>query len=552
MIYPIRVFKLFIAGLFLAVISACGSKNETVVQRVSFQETPMDTVYQALRPEVQKFKVQATETQKVKSKNGTEVLIPAHSFMDGFGNRVSGEVEVNIIEAVELTDFLTSNLQTLSNNRVLESAGMLFIDAKSEGKSLRLAENQQISISMPMMKEGEGFQMFTGFPNQDGSINWIEDSSSNKDYLIPFPGELLYEELTVDDAGYYLWGYWSVLIDSTKYDPRNPEFANTFIHTREFRDRLWELHYGTILISTLLNKDLNWDEHTDLSWRKFYKIAKIDYQLFDLYYSNLNTNIEILDSTATAIVHGFLDSDEFNELLNNREKNRYENWYFSYGWFSDDIEVMKSWITFGEDGARGNVPTFKDYGVDLSSDNAYDQLITNGASSQEALMMINIEKERNAYISEVKRIKEAIEKKAEVQKLAQETVFATSQLGWINCDRFLNDPSAGKAEIIVSIDSDVELEYTDCSLIIPDLNVKLSAFPYGEKQYSFTQANGAYTQLPIGKEALIIGLSTVNGKCFYSYQKIKIEDGTSVTLKMEETDKSELKDKLEEILEPNA
>ena len=163
------------------VLSACTSscnnqesKKEIVIERVSFQKTPLDSVYSLIRPSVQSFNIEASETQKIIGENGTEVLIPANSFIDGFGKLVSGNVEIEIIEAAELTDFLTSNLQTLSNDNLLESAGMVFIDAKSKGKSLRIADGQKMSVSMPMMRTGEGFQMFIG-KMDDGVLNWIED-----------------------------------------------------------------------------------------------------------------------------------------------------------------------------------------------------------------------------------------------------------------------------------------------------------------------------------------------------------------------------------------
>ena len=180
------------------VLSACTSscnnqesKKEIVIERVSFQKTPLDSVYSLIRPSVQSFNIEASETQKIIGENGTEVLIPANSFIDGFGKLVSGNVEIEIIEAAELTDFLTSNLQTLSNDNLLESAGMVFIDAKSKGKSLRIADGQKMSVSMPMMRTGEGFQMFIG-KMDDGVLNWIEDQSADKKYLIPFPSDVLY------------------------------------------------------------------------------------------------------------------------------------------------------------------------------------------------------------------------------------------------------------------------------------------------------------------------------------------------------------------------
>jgi len=532
------------------VLSACTSscnnqesKKEIVIERVSFQKTPLDSVYSLIRPSVQSFNIEASETQKIIGENGTEVLIPANSFIDGFGKLVSGNVEIEIIEAAELTDFLTSNLQTLSNDNLLESAGMVFIDAKSKGKSLRIADGQKMSVSMPMMRTGEGFQMFIG-KMDDGVLNWIEDQSADKKYLIPFPSDVLYTHYWNGWGGRYKAGYghWNSSLDSVKFNPSNVDYDNTLIQTREFKNRMLKLYWATNLISVLMNKDLK---------REDYNKTKYDDRLFDLYFSNLDSDIQLLDSMANQIVSDFIDSPEFNEWQKS-DRSKYDLYYYQYQWIDFDKENYKTLLDFGSDGAKGNVPKLKDYGVDLLSDNAYDELINKGANQEEALMMINFEQERSRYLTQIKREKELREKKEEMQNFVRETVFSTSELGWINCDRFLNDPTAGKAEITVTIESDGDLKYVDCSLVIPDLNVKLGAYAHGKSKYTFTKKGGIYTNLPIGKDALIIGVAFENDKCYFSHARIKIEDGTVVTLKMEQVDKTELKGKLENLLSLNA
>jgi len=517
-------------------------EKEIVIERVSFQKTPLDSVYNLIRPSIQPFNIKASETQKILGENGTEVLIPANSFIDGFGKLVSGNVEIVIIEAAGLTDFLTCNLQTLSNDNLLESAGMIFIDAKSNGKSLRMAEGKKIAVSMPMMRSGEGFQMFMGKIDDDGALNWIEDKSADKDYLIPFPSDVLYIDYW---NGYRDWfsgvnGHWNSSLDSVKFNPTNEEYRNTLIQTREFRDRYMKMFETTQLISVLMNQDLKREE---------YDKASYDIRLFELYFSNLDKDIQLLDSMANKIVSDFIDSPGFSDW---QKVDRSEGDFYFFLQDDFDKEYYKTLLDFGSDGARGNVLKLKDFGVDLLSDNAYDELINKGANQEEALMMINFEQERSRYLGQIIREKEFKEEKGEMQEFIRETVFSTSELGWINCDRFSNDPTAGKAEITVKIESDTDLEYIDCSLVIPDLKVKLGAYPLGLSEYSFTRKEGVYTNLPIGKGALIIGVAYKNDKCYFSYTRIKIEDGTVVTLKMEQVDKEELKGKIENLLSPNA
>lgn len=534
------IYVIAFSGLLL---NSCGSASkpveEVLVQRTVFQHSPIDSIYSGLRPAIEKFEINPEQTQEIEAQNGTKILIPANSFVDGFGNAVSGNVELEIIEVNELVDFLACGLQTLSDNRLLESAGMIFVDAKNEGKSLRIAEDRKISISMPMMKKGQGFNMFSGEFDKQGKLNWTEDESAEKDYLISFPADVLYGKDGYWSRGLRL-GYWLADLDTINYDPRNEKYTNTIIQTREFRDRLWTLQIATDLISVLLNKDLNWNEYE-------YEHIKWDDKLYELYFSNHNLDIQVLDSIANSIVNDFLKKPEFrewNESLTDEKRHPY--WWGS----GFDEEKNKPWVVFGLDGAKGNVPKFETHGVDLLSENAFDQLVSKGATEDEAHTIINIEKERTAFINESLRIKELRERKEKIQEFVQETVFSTSELGWINCDRFIDDPQAGKAEILVSIPAELELDYTDCSLIIPSMNVRLGAYSKGSNVYTFTNEDGVYSKLPIGQDAIIIGVAVKDGNCYFAFEKIKIEDDTSVTLNMSQLEKESLNSTLDKLLSP--
>ncbi|MCT4579804.1 MAG: hypothetical protein N4A35_00175 [Flavobacteriales bacterium] len=542
----IKITNFFIAiaiGALIGCTSESSStkvpvKAEQKVERVLFQESPMDSVYQALRPTVERFTVDAKQTQTITSKNGIEVLIPSNSFIDGFGNPIEGKIALEILDANSLTDFVTCNLQTLSNNQTLESAGMLYIDAKHNGKSLRLADGQKLSITMPMINQGGGFQMFSGKYDPDGNINWEIDQSANKNYLVPFPEDFLYE--------HYWYGRWSEegahwhnSLDSIKYNPKNKNYKNTLIQTREFRARIWQLYHATHLISSLKNKGLTWDDYAKI---------KLDDQLFDLYFSNLDLNIEVLDSMANSIVNEYIKKPEFIAWVNSEEDENHYNFWWVKRYVN---EKNQTYIDFGSDGAKGNVPQFKDYGVDLLSDHAYDKLIAKGVRPDEAITMINIEKERAQFIAQEEKARALRAKKEKMQKFVQETVFSTSELGWINCDRFLNDPNAGKAEMLVAIEGETAIDYVDCSLIIPSLKVKLSAYPHESGNYTFTKKEGMYTNLPLGQKAIIVGVALQDNKCYFASEEISIKDGLSISLKMTPTEKDLLKNQLDELLSPN-
>ena len=66
--------------------------------------------------------------------------------------------------------------------------------------------------------------------------------------------------------------------------------------------------------------------------------------------------------------------------------------------------------------------------------------------------------------------------------------------------------------------------------------------------YSFTKENEIYTKLPIGKEAVVVGVSVQNDSIFYASKKIKIKDGISLDMNMKHITSQNLKDSLELIV----
>ena len=62
------------------------------------------------------------------------------------------------------------------------------------------------------------------------------------------------------------------------------------------------------------------------------------------------------------------------------------------------------------------------------------------------------------------------------------------------------------------------------------MNVRLSAYQDQQGKYSFTQKNGQYIKLPIGKQAVIVGVSMRHDSAFFASSKIVIKDGIRVNL----------------------
>ncbi|MCF1190227.1 energy transducer TonB [Mangrovimonas sp. AS39] len=122
----------------------------------------------------------------LKLPEGTKIKIKANSFRNSKGLMVQGEVDFRMTEYYKISDMLLANLSTTSEGKILETGGMLFVEALKEGENLEL--DQSIEISFPCKKKEKDMQLFTG-EWSDSEVNWVlveeEDELENLEVMEP-------------------------------------------------------------------------------------------------------------------------------------------------------------------------------------------------------------------------------------------------------------------------------------------------------------------------------------------------------------------------------
>jgi len=119
----------------------------------------------------QKFTIHCLVPNKITSKEGIQLNISPETFVDSEGKIVSGDVDVSIQEAFSSKDMITSNLTTLSNGKVLISAGMFNLKVSQNGKDLKIAKGKNIQTSVPCTDKE--MKIFKGESNSSGELNWV-------------------------------------------------------------------------------------------------------------------------------------------------------------------------------------------------------------------------------------------------------------------------------------------------------------------------------------------------------------------------------------------
>lgn len=540
-----KAIRVLIIILLTGTVFSCTvTEAEESIDRKPFKATPLEKAYSTFRPQVQTFELDNDEAITITAKGGTEIFIPSECFIDNNGKDVSGPIQIEIIEALTMSDFVASGLATLSDSLLLLSNGMLYIDAKLKGSSVRIKNGTKLTASMPTIGNNTGFQMFVG----DGK-NWAVDSSMlEEDYLIPIPLELLYPE--GNKWLRYCWRADESIIayyDTTIIDFTNRAYENTVLATREFQARTGVLLGMMHQMSYFESRDYYFDK-----WDCFDQ--RFNYDIWKVYYDNPSKPLWYLDAIAKSVFETYFRQNQekiaaFCADVNEHKRNHYQNWSDTNYFFDFRGSTLEEWFLSPLNNFPNDTPKdlkiIDDYGVDLNEDNAYEKLISLGVSSNEANLILQYNFRRQSILEQLEREANAISDQNYLREIYNSTVFSIKQLGWINCDLFYEDPNSGKAEILLADKSDHDLDFIDFSLVIPDMNVRLMSFPRDKNLYSFTKENGPYTKLPMDKNAVVIGVSIKNDSVFFASKAIKIMDGLNLDLEMSHIPTESLNDSLQ-------
>lgn len=487
------------------------SENKEVFENIS--ETP------------QIFEINNKRDTFLQCNNGTIISIPQNCFVNNEGEIVTENIKLEIVEALSISDYLRYDLQTTSGENLLQSGGMVYINAKFNNDQLALNEGTSINVELPSNVSSPEFKIFNGNHDDQGNIDWTETGSIDN-RMIPLPlSELnhkIYTAYRFTDTVSWIHYMDSIMIN-------NPKYENTFIATTEFEQRL-----------AMLMPDASqyWEGHVDYMKNPKFDVwenvmtpdnvtLKIICEPVNIYLNNIDKPMYYSDS----LVYDFLlkKSNQDSIYYWKSDRTHKDQWNSRFGYYplSYFERKMKEKLT--------QPIQFDSRGVDMTLPNAKDLLVQTGYSSAHAFEQIILKRRIDQIISErqeKKRIQEErVENQNKINK-AYTVAFEVNQLGWVNVDRFLNDEFSEEVVFNVNITSN-PVEYCDLTLILPQRNVAINGLKDNYGNYSFTTKGGNYRKLPIGESAIIIAISASQGKPFFAIEKLKIQKEQNVKLILE-------------------
>lgn len=115
---------------------------------------------------------------------GIVLDIPRGAFTDSLGDVIDSPVRVTLLEALNALDIMKAGLSTMSGGSLLETGGMFYLDAQSDGQPVQIDPTKPLTAMVPGT-DGQGdMQLYAGVKTKDGSIDW-RDPKPLKKSLVP-------------------------------------------------------------------------------------------------------------------------------------------------------------------------------------------------------------------------------------------------------------------------------------------------------------------------------------------------------------------------------
>ncbi|WP_367388475.1 hypothetical protein [Lewinella sp. LCG006] len=418
---------------------------------------------------IKEYIVDVTSDTTLFGDQGTRIFIGRETFQFQDGKIVTDSIKIELKEFYKKSDIILAELSTESNGIILETGGMLHIRAMANGEELEIRPDKRIVVHFP--KEGADYRQMNLFYADESSTDTVVNNW-NVDTV-----NLVKRTLKLGSFGWWYPGP----DDSTSYSftPRNYVDTGYYWNPLDFYVCSYDFSEETIKeVETTLNSNTFPDFD---SWNDF----GVECRMYISREGYIETPIVVtgLSSRAKKEILQFLR--DLPQLEPGKDKD------------GDIIE--RRGLIFIEGG--NIIPLYKTDEEYLKSfDEKYSKYEANPIKSMD-------DAELNYYI------------------------FSVSELGWINCDRFLDFEE--KVDLITDFPVSTELQL---KLVFSDIN--------GVLKPDIVKGKYVFFGVPKGQNATLIGIKSKEGRFSMAFHDFEISENPIQELQFSETTLSELRERL--------
>jgi hypothetical protein len=393
----------------------------------------------------QTFSIDPSLEQTITGKQGTILVFPANSLVDKNGNTPKGKIQISLTECYEMADMIMNRLSTTSNGKMLETAGMVNVIATSNGEELQLKKESPYTVEFPKKTKKDDFHLFYGERTADGNINWelAQDSSTG-----------------------------SGTLENGEMGPSTGSGTDGSSASA-----------GTDVVPASVN-DNCFIQISESYFRRNLKISKMDYFSWKLADGQSLNNWFVANFNPTQqMINEYCMFSYQTEVTMKLDKNgNIKDYYISKSATAEyDQAILRAVDQFPTMDMKSFMPKYdEDHAVVLKfgkkigrSQDEYSAAFVKKFKGKEDSLLTDIKKDELDYF-----------------------IFASNEMGWLNCDRFEEDPAA-KIDFYVNCPSP---NNTNINLAFEDFPGLLAGQNEGGKI--------VFHNVPKGKKVKIIGINS--------------------------------------------
>jgi hypothetical protein len=340
--------------LLIAIMAvSCHNKNKNNAENMAIKESIFSVPLSDIQIENTTYEINAQSDTILTYKTGSNIVIPANAFLDKDGNQVKGNVKLTYREFTNAFDIYLGGIpmqyDSAGTEQVLETAGMIEINASSQGKPVFPNLQNKIQVQMNSFQEGNKYNVYkldtvTGKWSYSGKdkvdIDYYSKSIASLPEVPPPPVKANQFSFTIgDNTGNYpeLSIYKNVLFEPVDnkfhgfsgteikvkdlgkgifkvtfiidaYGMHEEESCNSYLAFKEGVDYDNAMMVYRNKYKTLIAKRNKIKQNIELQWKYYFDIRQKyeDAGLIDLFYKKEVTNLKGEEKiTRTLQINGF-------------------------------------------------------------------------------------------------------------------------------------------------------------------------------------------------------------------------------------------------------
>ena len=116
--------------------------------------------FEAVQSNPLQYSWNASEEHILPVPGSGQVIVPSNALATQDGSPVTGMVQASVLEIHNKGALIRNNAATAAQNRLLESAGIVFLEIRQNGQPLQLAVGQTIRVQLSTANYNPQFRLF--------------------------------------------------------------------------------------------------------------------------------------------------------------------------------------------------------------------------------------------------------------------------------------------------------------------------------------------------------------------------------------------------------